>query len=179
MQASGAEFWPLAVRHLNETWRRMRREVKETVPPFMSKVIVKKRYWKAQDFDPKNEVVRYIAPSWVYHGHWIMREDGSKAITRAVISRTVEPITDEVWIALEDAFNPLEARQRIRGKSLVQRLRVEEEDEERKKKERVMHEEAARLVFDEAEVAPIVAEGIQMLQAKIEEPIEEVLQPRL
>ena len=175
----GAEFWPLAVRHLNETWRRMRREVKETVPPFMSKVIVKKRYWKAQDFDPKNEVVRYIAPSWVYHGHWIMREDGSKAITRAVISRTVEPITDEVWIALEDAFNPLEARQRIRGKSLVQRLRVEEEDEERKKKERVMHEEAARLVFDEAEVAPIVAEGIQMLQAKIEEPIEEVLQTKI
>ena len=77
-----------------------------------------------------------------------MRDDGTKALTRAVIARTVEPITDEVWVALEDALNPLEARQRIRGKSLVQRLKVEEQEEKRsyeeKHKERVIQEEAAK-----------------------------------
>lgn len=92
----GTELWPLAVRYLNEFWRRERMEVKDVVPPFMSKVIVKKRYWKAKNFEPKNEVVRYVAPSWLFHGHWIMRDDGAKALTRAVIARTVEPITDEV-----------------------------------------------------------------------------------
>ena len=120
------EFWPLAVRHLNEVWRRRRMKSKEVVPPFMSKVIVKKRYWKAKDFDTKNEVVRYISPSWLFHGHWIMRDDGTKALTRAVITRTQEPVTDEIWVALEDAFTPLDARQRIRGKSLVQRLKVDD-----------------------------------------------------
>ena len=177
----GAEFWPLAVRHLNEVWRRNRRGITEGVPPFMSKVIVKKRYWKAKDFDPKNEVVKYIAPSWLYHGHWIMRDDGTKALTRAVISRTQEPITDEVWIALEDAFTPMEARQRIRGKSVVKRLKVEENrpKEDERRREQVMHEEAARLVYDDVEVAPIVAEGIRMMQAQVEEPTEEILQTKI
>lgn len=111
-----------------------------SIPPFMSKVIVKKRYWKAKDFDPKNEVVKYIAPSWLFHGHWILREDGTRALTRAVITRTQEPITDEVWVALEDAMNPLDARQRIRGKSVVQRLKVEDEERKETKanKDRVM-----------------------------------------
>ena len=179
----GTELWPLAVRHWNEVCRRERLGNKEVIPPFMSKVIVKKRYWKAMDFDAKNEVVKYIAPSWLFHGHWIMREDGTKAITRAVITHTQEPVTDEIWVALEDDLNPLDARQRIRGKSVVQRLRVEKEDdqneEEKKRKEEVMYEEAARLAFDDAEVAPIVAEGIQMMQAKTEEHVEEVLQTKI
>ena len=180
----GAELWPLAVRHLNEVWRRDRMGRKEKIPPFMSKVIVKKRYWKAKDFDPKNEVVKYIAPSWLFHGHWIMREDGSKALTRAVITNTQEPVTDEVWIALEDDLNPVDARQRIRGKSLVQRLRVQgEEDEmrneEKKRQEGLLHEEAARLAFDDVEVAPIVAEGIRMMQEHVEESVEEILQTKI
>ena len=176
------EFWPLAVRHLNEVWRRRRMKSKEVVPPFMSKVIVKKRYWKAKDFDTKNEVVRYISPSWLFHGHWIMRDDGTKALTRAVITRTQEPVTDEIWVALEDAFTPLDARQRIRGKTLVQRLKVDDEErtkEEEKNQEQVLQEEAARLVFDDVEVAPIVAEGIKLMQSKKEEPEEEILQTKI
>ncbi len=180
----GAELWPLAVRHLNEVWRKDRLGGKEKIPPFMSKVIVKKRYWKAKDFDPKNEVVKYIAPSWLFHGHWIMREDGSKALTRAVITNTQEPVTDEVWIALEDDLNPLDARQRIRGKSVVQRLRVqgkedEEKKEEKKRQEGLLYEEAARLVFDDEKVAPIVAEGIRMMQEWVEEKVEEILQTKI
>ena len=177
----GVEFWPLAVRHLNEVWRRRRMGEGGSIPPFMSKVIVKKRYWKAKDFDPKNEVVKYIAPSWLFHGHWILREDGTRALTRAVITRTQEPITDEVWVALEDAMNPLDARQRIRGKSVVQRLKVEDEERKETKanQDRVMYEEAARLVYDDVEVAPIVAEGINMMQSKMEEPEEEILQTKI
>ena len=110
----GAEYWALAVRHLNEQWRKERIGNKEITPPFLSKMIVKKRYWKAKDFDVKNEVVRYIAPSWVFHGHWVLRGDGTKALTRAVITNTQEPITDEVWIAMEDAFTALDAREKKR-----------------------------------------------------------------
>ena len=128
-------------------------------------MIVKKRSWKAKDFDVKNEVVRYIAPSWVFHGHWVLRDDGTKALTRAVITNTQEPITDEVWNALEDTFTPLDARRRLRGKSLLQRLKVEKREEEKDmpERERVLHEEAARLVHDDQEVAPIVAEGIHLM----------------
>jgi hypothetical protein len=108
-----------------------------------------------------------------------MKEDGAKALTRAVITNTKEPITNEIWVALEDALTPLDARQRI----LVQRLKVEEEEddqhEEKQRKERVLQEEAARLVFDDLEVAPIVAEGIQMMQAQLEEPVEEILQTKI
>jgi len=68
------------------------------VPPFMSKVIVKKRHWKAKDFDPKTEVVRYIAPSWLFHRHWIMRDDGTKTLTRAVIIQTQEPVLSPHWM---------------------------------------------------------------------------------
>eukprot|EP00434_Breviolum_minutum_P044337 symbB.v1.2.039588.t1/scaffold6451.1/size17988/3 len=57
------------------------------------------------------------------------------------------------------------------------------EDEERKEtkanQDRVMYEEAARLVYDDVEVAPIVAEGINMMQSKMEEPEEEILQTKI
>jgi len=91
--------------------------------------------------------------------------------------------TRSAWVALEDALNPLEARQRIRGKSLVQRLKVEEQEEKRsheeKNKEKVIQEEAARLIVDDPVVAPIVAEGIQGLQLRKEEVEEEILQTKI
>ena len=45
--------------------------------------------------------------------------------------------------------------------------------------EQVLQEEAARLVFDDVEVAPIVAEGIKLMQSKKEEPEEEILQTKI
>lgn len=93
----GIGWWPVAVRHLNERWRRMRIEDETPIPPMMSEVIVRRRYWRTKDLEPLNEKVKYLAPSWVNHGHWILRPDNS----RAVITNTVEPVTDEVWIAVE------------------------------------------------------------------------------
>jgi hypothetical protein len=35
-----------------------------------------------------------------------MRPDNTHALTRAVIANTVEPIAEDVWLALEDAITP-------------------------------------------------------------------------
>ena len=42
-----------------------------------------------------------------------------------------------------------------------------------------MQEEASRLVFDDVNVAPIVAEGIQLMQSKFKEHAEEILQTKI
>ena len=131
----GLEYWPIAVRYLNEVWRRQRIKTKGVIPPFMAKVLIRKRYWRTQDLEPNNEEAHYLTPSWLSHGHWVLRSDGTQALTRSVITNTTEPVTEDVWIALEDSLTPLDMRRRIRGKMMVRKLE-EHEDERREEKER-------------------------------------------
>ena len=107
----------------------------------MSPVLVRKRFWRARELLPTQERALYIAPSWVHHGHWIQREDGSYSLTRMVMHNLVEPPKDEDSIGLEDELALTEIRRRIRGKVTFNHLALtseevsredEKEDEEEK-----------------------------------------------
>ena len=177
----GPDFWPLAVRHLNSAWRLQRIESKEKIPPFWAPVVVRKRYWKTMEFETRNETMNYICQSWQDHGHWVNKEDGQYVLTRAVISGTVEPLTDEKWIALERDLDHQEERRRIRGKSQVRRLSeaTEEEKEERRRREASARNELAHIVSDDPEVAAIASEALRMFQEGGEEMEAEALQTKI
>ena len=178
----GPEMWPFAVRYLNETWRRKRVENKEVVPPFMSEVITRRRYWKTQDMEPRNEKVTYLHPSWMNHGHWIKTADGAIALTRAVITGTRNPESSEVWIALEDRWTPYEERRRLREKVQVRRYyeRTAEEQQQDKVFEEMVQKEAMHLVSGDPGVAPIVADALRMFQETQDDtPEAEILQTKI
>ena len=186
--AVGEEWWPAALRHLNETWRRDRLGIPGEVPPFMSSVLVRRRYWKTKELDPPQERVKYLAPSWRHHGHWVLREDGTRVLSRMVIQRTTEPITNDAWVAVLEQLNPLEARRRIRGKTAIHMAAVNggEQDDQggpanHLKWERVVEEEMMRLVTGDAEVASVVLRSIQKLEEQIaQEPEEDkILQTKI
>lgn len=63
----GAEWWPIAARHLNEVLQAQRRGDDVTWPPFLSEVLVRKRHWRSQELEPTQEVVKFLTPAWDSH----------------------------------------------------------------------------------------------------------------
>ena len=135
LHAAGAPFsrWPLAARNLNERLRLKQIGKPAVVPNFLEPVLIRKRFWRTMELLPTQEKALYLSPSWVHHGHWIEREDGSIALTRMVMHRLQEPPKDQDWIGLEDQLAPTEVRRRIRGKVSLNHLSfgeaAQEEDE--------------------------------------------------
>eukprot|EP00435_Cladocopium_sp_Y103_P030785 s439_g7.t1 len=100
LHAANAPFerWPER-RSLNLLSLRLRQVGKEMkLPAFLSKVLIRKRFWRSQELMPTQEEALYISPSWVHHGHWIQRSDGSFALTRMVMHQLTDPPKDEDWI---------------------------------------------------------------------------------
>ena len=130
-----------------------------------------------------------MGPSWIDHGRWIEREDGSKALTRIVISTWVELPSDQRWTALKDQLNPVEQRRRLREKTAVKAFELmaegegEEELKEREEQQRiqrVIEEEMTTAVFDHREVLEEVLGGVAWLkEATVEEKDPEILQTKI
>ena len=182
-------WWPIACRNLNERWRMQRIKRSDQFPPFMEEVLMKRRFWAAGGFDPTHEKVRYLCPSWADHGHWVLRPDGSKALTRSVIRNTTWPVSDEIWVGMADDLEPHEVGRRLRGKTTFRKMMNEEDPkpDEHHHVEKVIQEEMEALISDEHEVAQLALGGIlrlcefinqdakevdQVLQTKIISPVE-------
>ena len=148
LHAAQAPFsrWPLAARNLNERLRLQQIGKAVTLPNFLTPVLVRKRFWRTRELLPTQEKVLYLGPSWVHHGHWVEREDGSFSLTRMVMHSLVEPPKDDDWIGLEDELAPTEVRRRIRGKVSLNHFAVNVEDSnlEGKDKDEEMKEEEER-----------------------------------
>ena len=114
-------FWPLAARYVNEILRCNRRGDKVMFPPFLAKVLVRKRAWKRDGLDPVMQEVFYICPSWSDHGHCILREDGAVAVSGYTLQPAKRHETEEMRLVLEggDEKGALEVRRRIRGKRAI------------------------------------------------------------
>eukprot|EP00435_Cladocopium_sp_Y103_P052037 s116_g16.t1 len=123
LHAADAPFsrWPLPCRSLNERLRlgQLRKETK--VPPFLSEGLIRKKIVEGKEAYANTGEALYIGPSWVHHGRWIEREDGTLALARMVMHNLTTPPKDDGWIGLEDELAPAEVR-RIRGKVALQRL---------------------------------------------------------
>ena len=188
------EYWPMAARHINEILRYSRRGDKIDFPPFMKRVLARKRGWKRQELEPVSEEVWYLAPAWADHGHWIMRSDGSVGITRYTMMPAPVAQVDEVWLALEDdgrGGDPIAVRRRIRGKRAIRELHLEEKegsgsDEELTKQKaliyKVVEDEIRHIYDDDPEVVEATLSTITKIR-KMAEGMQtegdEVLQTRI
>ena len=136
MHGAGAPFehWPLAARFINEKLRQKQVGKEQRTPPFLSKVLVRKRYWRMKELEPTQEQVLYLCPSWVHHGHRVerphgtqtltkIRPDGTQTLTKMVMHGRSEPPTLETW---EDALNPIEERRRLRHKASIYKIEAGE-----------------------------------------------------
>ena len=150
--------------NVNERWRMQRLKRKDEFPPFLSEVLMKKRWWQAGDLDPTHEV-RYLCPSCADHGHWVIREDGTKALTRSVIRGTTQPVTKEVWYGLMEEMDPVEVRRRLRGKTPMRKMMNEVEgtgDLEGYAQE-IIQQEMECLINENKDVAALVLDGVLRL----------------
>ena len=190
----GWEWWPMAARHVAETLRSHRTGKKVEFPPFMEEVTIRRRMWRRGVLmEPTTEKVKYICPAWDHHGHWVLKGDGTKVVTRYVIRRMKEPISEEVWIALEkETLDALNDRRRMREKvspviRKIERAEQEEEiAEELLKGEmisvmRLLEEEMAILITEDEEIAKrelkILAGLKKMVEVELEH--EEILQTKI
>lgn len=180
----GWEWWPIAARHVNERLRAVRVQQPLEIPPMLEEVLVRKRRWRRGVLmEPTCEKVKYLCPAWDHHGHWVLKEDGTKAVARYFLRRLTEPISESTWE--EEVADALEVRRRLRQKTspIFRGLRQEEgRGENEVRTMRVIEDEMFRMVEerDEAVIRPEMI-VIKKLKKNIEEPWEEeeVLQTRI
>ena len=152
------EWWPWAVRYVNEVLRNSRIATPVEFPGFLEEVHTRKRTWKNHQFEAVMSKVKYLCPAWHEHGHFIQRENERPSVTRYVLRRLQEPTTEAHWIALEkEVEDALTLRRRIRGKSTIRSLEAhpsEQEDEAMKNEVvKVIYDEMDRLVMDDLEAS--------------------------
>ena len=56
---------------------------------------------------PTCEVVKYLFPAWDHHGHWVMKDDGTKLVTRYVLRQVKDVSTTQEWIAIGPLWRSL------------------------------------------------------------------------
>ena len=62
-------------------------------------------------------------------GHWVQGEEERPRVTKYVLRKAKEPITDQKWVAIEkEAADALTTRRRLREKTSVRKIEVEEKD---------------------------------------------------
>ena len=176
------KWWPMALRYAMERDRLERRGEGRAIPPFGSKVLVKKRIWRTKMLEPTHEEATYLSPISQAHGHCVLRTNGLWGVSPYVIKNVKQPppIEDEMWLALVDEIekHEIEARRRIRGKG--PRMMKEEAEVLRMKK--VLKEEAANIEEDTVENAALMfkkSEGWRRKIKKLEEEEQEVLQTKI
>ena len=184
LHGSGMEvkWWPMALRYAMERDRLERRGEGRAIPPFGSKVLVKKRIWRTKMLEPTHEEATYLSPISQAHGHCVLRTNGLWGVSPYVIKNVKQPppVEDEMWLALVDEIekDEIEARRRIRGKG--PRMMKEEAEVLRMKK--VLKEEAANIEEDTVENAALMfkkSEGWRRKIKKLEEEEQEVLQTKI
>jgi hypothetical protein len=183
----GSECWPLAARcadALNRSWRL---GDAPSFPPFMRDVLVRRRTWRQGVFEPTVESVKYLFPAPEEHGHWVQGEEKRPRVTKYVLRKAKEPITDQKWVAIEkEAADALTTRRRLREKTSVRKIEVEEKDSKieeeaeeekvqqlRQRLSRMIEEEMKDMVEDDPEIAVEEFKWVAKMKRMMEEPSEE------
>ena len=185
-----ADMWPLACWHVHAMERLRRLKKDHTVPGFGMKVLVRKRYWKSRELEPTHEVVEYIASLPEAHGHLVRRDDGALMLAAYVLQRTEQPPElEDTWLAVqtlaEDKEDALQIRRRIRGKTSIRTMKVEEEVEyhyQGQAAKEVLEIESLRMLEDEDQVARIVYHHLKLMMKEVKkgnEEDEEVLRTKV
>ena len=91
----GNKYWPLAARYADALTRSWRLGDAPSVPPFIQDVLVRRRTWRQGIFDPTVETVKYLFPAPEEHGYWVQAEEKRPRVTKYVLRKAKEPITDQ------------------------------------------------------------------------------------
>ena len=183
----GSECWPLAARYADALNRSWRLGDAPSFPPFMQDVLVRRRTWRQGVFEPTVETVKYLFPAPEEHGHRVQPEDEPPRVTKYVLRKAKEPITDQKWVAIEkEVADALTTRRRLREKTSVRKIEVEEKDsknEEEAEREKshqlkqrlgkMIEEEMKYMVEDDPDIAVEELKWVAKMKRMMEEPSEE------
>ena len=176
------KWWPMALRYAMEKDRLERRGEGKSIPPFGSKVLVKKRNWRTKMMEATHEETTYLTHVAQVHGHCVLRTNGRWGVAPYVIKNIQKPppLEEEMWLALvhEVEKDEVEERRRIRGKG--PRLRRQEVEVLAIK--RMLREESTSIEEDTLENAMMMFKKTEALRTKIkkiEEEEQEVLQTKI
>ena len=186
----GSEWWPWAARYVNEVNRCFRLGTTLSWPGFLGEVLTRKRAWKKEGLETTMDRVKYLAPSWEDHGHWVVKDGEAPRVTRYFLKKATEPVQEGIWLALErEGLDALKIRRRIRGKTTMMSAAVQDEEEEgrRMKAEekrrilKIVAEEMTMMVQEDPETAGMSLRTLSRLRRMIKEPQEEeeVLQTKV
>ena len=185
----GSEWWPWALRYVSEMNRSFRTGRKPNWPNFLQEVLVRKRTWRQGAMEVTVNKVKYLTPTQEDYGHWIVKDGESPRLTKYIMKKSIEPVTNATWLALErDLADSLTIRRRLRNKTTIRSISgvIEEGEEELNKAAkirgvRMLEEEAEMMIMDDPEAVAREAVILQrMKKAVTEEELEdeEVLQTR-
>ena len=163
----GSGYWPLAARYADALNRSWRIGDAPSFPPFLQDVLVRRRTWRQGVFEPTVETVKHLFPAPEEHGYWVQLENEPPRVTKYVLRKAKEPITDQKWVAIEkEVADALTTRRRLREKTSVRKMEVEEKEpksEENAEKEKfqqlkqrlseIIDEEMKHMVEDDADIA--------------------------
>ncbi|CAL1129313.1 unnamed protein product [Cladocopium goreaui] len=183
----GSEMWPLAARYADALNRSWRIGDAPAFPPFLQEILVRRRTWRRGVFEPTVEKVKYLFPAPEEHGHWVQPADERPRVTKYVMRKATEPITNEKWVAIEkEVADTLTTRRRLREKTTVRKMEFEEKKTEESQKEdeekfqklklrlsRIIEEEMKLMVEDHPELAKDELAWIAKMKKMMEEPTEE------
>ena len=91
----GSDYWPLAGRSADALNRSWRIGDAPSFPPFLQDVLVRRRTWRQGVFEPTVETVKYLFPAPEEHGHWVQPGNEPLRVTKYVLQKAKEPITDQ------------------------------------------------------------------------------------
>ncbi|CAL1154020.1 unnamed protein product [Cladocopium goreaui] len=145
---------------------------KPEFPRFLQEVLVRRRRWKKQAFEPMVEVARYLGPAPEDNGHWIKVNDEAPRVTRCYMQKAIE--------------RPEEG-------TTVRRLKMEEKEEGedeavrlakmRNRFTRMVEEETKAMLDDSPEMITeeidILAKLKKMLDSQEKGEDDEVLQTKI
>ena len=186
----GSEWWPWALRYVSEMNRCFRTGRKPDWPNFLQEVLVRKRNWRQGVMEVTVDKVKYLTPTQEDHGHWIVKEGESPRLTKYVMKKSIEPVTNATWLALErELADSLTIRRRLRNKTTIRSISGVVQDGEgdvnkaaKIRRVRLLEEEAELMIMDDPEAVASEAGILQrMKKAVTEEELEdeEVLQTKV
>ena len=184
---AGHEMWPWAARYLNEVLAAQRNGKERVGPSFLAPVLCRKRRWKGDTLGPTMDTVKYLAGSWENHGHWVLDPEGKPMVTRYVIIPAPRREAEIEWQAVEpDEEDQQAVRRRIRGKTAVRKLELEEDEKteefyEKAMANHVLENEMVTLPMDEPELVALEAPILTKLKkfAAQGEEEDEILQTKI
>ena len=114
--------------------------------------------------------MRYLTPTQEDYGHWTVKDGESPKLTKYIMKKSIEPVTNATWLALERELRvaaSLTIRRRLRNKTISGVIEEGEEELDKAAKirgVRMLEEEAEMMIMDDPEAVAREAGILQRMK---------------